>query len=1336
VLFRSFNYAFEKLISAVSTKAHPLTLFLDDAQWADKASYDLLNHILSSEIVGHFFLVLAFRDDLVERNHPLLEFISGAVTHRNVSVESICLSALNERDIEGMLSDLLKYPNEKVAKLASLVQRKTGGNPFFITQFLKRIHSENLVVFNPVIGWIWDENAIDKLPATENLIRLMEEKISALPSKTLEILKIWSCIGNGFDLETLADATGNTVDDVLRHFGSVMSEGYVKMVDGRLYHHHGRIQDAAYGLIPAKERARYHYTIGKRLLFSVLGPRDRYENLFHITDQLNLGRELMTGDDELRQLSELNFESGMKAKAAVAFDSAWEYFRKSAEYVDEKSWMVDYEKTLALFEECAETACLNGMLDQMERFAERIGEHARSVLDLVRITEIRMRAYYSVQEYAGAWKTALAFLKELDFSYPAKVTRMVIALELVKVKLALRNMDDETVLNLPPMTDEHMLAVFRIINAMGVSASMTDIHFYAYLIVRRVLMIVRYGLNPYSGTAFAAYGGILISALGDVRGGIHFGDLALRISERREERPFLQRVHVTYDLFIRHWKESLMSCRVQCASSVKLAREAGDPPYTGLALTFGDFVSILTSEDMTLLWGVVTERKKITEQNRQKALMQFHDLILQWVAAVTGKNGGFTNLSGAYFNSGAVLAEWEEKRNLAGLIHFYTLNVLLNYLGRDYAACLENLAKTSVYVSMAKAHLVFQVLTWFDALVKLTACDGLKGPELKKNLKNAAGKVRKIKAWAEIEPTKHLPWVHLLAAEQKRVTGRHDNVQEDYDKAIAGFENAPFPIMQAIACERAALYNRDKGLMRIARAYAEEAVYYFERLGMKPVIERLKMDWPDAVSLRRERRLNVNNIRNPERRSENLDFSTILKNALALSQEIDLERLLEHAMRLAIENAGAQRGFLILENKETGGLNIEATGRLDHSVEVLKSIPVEGNTGLAVSIVKYVFTTGENIVLSDATQDGRFSTDPYIISHKPRSVLCGCIRHKGFIAGLLYLENNLITGAFTEERLKLLTLLSSHAAVSIENARLFSSVRNAEKELRNLNLELEQRVTDRTLALDRSLKKVEEANQNFLSSLRYSRVIQTALLPDRERMKACIPESFSIWNPRDLIGGDMYYFEELQRGFLLAVIDCTGHGVPGAFMTMIAISGLRRIVSQDGETLPSIVLKKLNHFVKNSLQQGRENSQSDEGLDAAICRYDRDSDTLMFSGAGLPLYFVKKGDVSEIRGNRQSIGYAGSDPGTDFTVHVLENAGGFDGFYLSTDGYIDQLGNTGSERQRFGKNRLRALLSDSFSLPFEQQKRILTMRLLEHSAGETQTDDITFVGFTLKSQGK
>ncbi|MEO5359234.1 MAG: PhnD/SsuA/transferrin family substrate-binding protein [Nitrospirota bacterium] len=261
-----------------------------------------------------------------------------------------------------------------------------------------------------------------------------------------------------------------------------------------------------------------------------------------------------------------------------------------------------------------------------------------------------------------------------------------------------------------------------------------------------------------------------------------------------------------------------------------------------------------------------------------------------------------------------------------------------------------------------------------------------------------------------------------------------------------------------------------------------------------------------------------------------------------------------------------------------------------------------------------------------------------------------------------------------------------------------------------------------------SFSKADDANNQIMDSIRYASSIQRAILPQLQNLNVYFEDSFVIWRPRDVIGGDLYWFSCQHDDIMISVIDCTGHGVPGAIMTMLAGTTLNRVVNELGHNNPSEILTSMNKLIKDTLSCEDENSLYDNGLDIGICYVNKQTKTLTFAGARISLFFASGQFAHEIKGDRQSIGYQSSKLDYVFTNHKL-NISNDMRFYMMTDGLSDQVG--GYTGIPFGKKRFMEFVKDNNTKSFQIQHTMLNEMFEQYRAEESQRDDITVIGFKI-----
>jgi len=272
---------------------------------------------------------------------------------------------------------------------------------------------------------------------------------------------------------------------------------------------------------------------------------------------------------------------------------------------------------------------------------------------------------------------------------------------------------------------------------------------------------------------------------------------------------------------------------------------------------------------------------------------------------------------------------------------------------------------------------------------------------------------------------------------------------------------------------------------------------------------------------------------------------------------------------------------------------------------------------------------------------------------------------------------------------------------------------------------LEEKVAERTIALKDANSQLSLALNGIRDSINYAKKIQEAILPLDEEIKKALPQSFVLFKPRDVVSGDFYWFNVKDRKIYIAAVDCTGHGIPGAFMSMIGNSLLNEIVSKNGNPDPAEILKQLHEGVRRALKQDRDFYETKDGMDVALTVIDTAENTLWFSGAKRPLFYFNNGKLEEIKGDKQSIGGLEMKEQYRFTNRALNIKPG-DTFYLFTDGYVDQFG--GEKGKKFSSRRLRELLADVQHLPMPEQQQQLAVIMNNWQKEVEQVDDMLVIG--------
>ncbi|MEP0855616.1 AAA family ATPase [Trichocoleus sp. DQ-U1] len=1074
-----FNLVFQNFIHVFCQQEHPLVIFLDDLQWADSATLKLMQLMMTDVDTSYLLVIGAYRDNEVSAAHPLKITLSE-IQKAGATVNSILLSPLDLSCVNQLIADTLKCDAERAKPLAELVLAKTQGNPFFLKEFLQSLYTENLLDFDFLSGsWQWNLEQIQARGITDNVVELMTQKIQKLPEVTQEVLKTAACIGNQFDLKTLSIVGEKPQKETAKELWSAVREGLIVPVgddykflqtDRNLDEFkvayrfvHDRIQQAAYSLIPSHRKQAYHLQIGQLLLNST-PPQQQEEKIFDIVNQLNFGSNLLENQQKRDELAKLNLIAGKKAKASAAYQPALTYLTGGLELLNPpqsslskggseggSSWQTQYDTTLALYVEAAEAAYLCGQFDEMERLVPVVLQQGKALLDKVKVYEVKISAYLTQNKPLQAVDTGLTVLKLLGLSLPNKPSNLDILLGLMGTKLALLGKRIEDLIELPEMTAPDKLAAIRILAIVSSASYIAAPNLLPLVIFKGINISVKYGNASFSAVMYAAYGLILCGVLGDIESGYKFGNLALSLLERLNARKVKAKTVAIVNYFIRHWKEHGRQTLQPLLLAYSSGLETGDLEYGTYSILWNSYNSYCMGQELAVVEREAAKYSDTIQKLKQERNFHYINLNRQMVLNLMGQSKNPCRLIGDVYDESKRLPLDLEANDQTLLFHTYLEKLTLCYLFGEYEEALDNAALAEKYIDSAAGMLTTTLFYFYDSLARVAVSSSPSKFPQKRLSRKVQSNQKKLKKWAHHAPMNHLHKFYLVEAERHRVQGSEVVAMDYYKKAIALAKEHEYINEEALAHELAAKFYLALDQDKIAQVYMQDARYCYLRWGATAKVNDLDTRYPHLLQRKPSNRgtlstkLSTPPTTTGSSTSSELDLIAIMKASQTLSEEILLDKLLAKLMQIIIENAGAQKGFLILETK--GKLLIEAEGSVDKDgVIVLQSIPIKsvGEPGdkLLIShiIVNYVARTRESVVLSDAANDPKFANSPYIKVHKPKSILCFPLQHQGKLAGIIYLENNLTTDAFTSERVELLNLLSSQATISIENARFYNNL--------------------------------------------------------------------------------------------------------------------------------------------------------------------------------------------------------------------------------------------------------------------------------------------------------
>lgn len=1101
------HFVFLNFIRVFTKAEHPLSLFLDDLQWVDAASLQLVQQLMTAPDNRYLLVIGAYRDTEVHETHSLRLALDAIRKAESASLQ-ITLQPLDLTSMRQLIADTFACSLDRAAALAELLFAKTQGNPFFVHEFLKLLYAEELLT--PDFrhgGWQWDLGSIQGHDTTDNLVELLSAKLRKLRGQTQQVVKLAACIGNQFDLHTLAIVYERSIAETATALWEALEEGLIlplgdtykiralkarELVENVLINYkfaHDRIQQAAYALIPKLEKQSVHRQIGRLLLHNTpVDERDR--NIFDIVNHLNIGRELIQDQAEGDELVHLNVLAGRRAKATAAYEAAFDYFQSGLAVLRKDCWERQYDSALTLHVEAAEAACLSGNFKQTEQLVATILRQARTLLDKVRAYEVSLRASAAQHKPQEAIKIGLQVLELLGITLPSQLNQADALWTLLEeTKRTLAEKDVEELMDLPEMTDPDKVAAMRILSSISHSAYVGSPELIHLIVCCMVNLSVTYGNIPLSAHAYATYGGLICCGiLGDMDVGHRFGTLALAVVERFRASGLRARTTFMVNSFIRPWREHIKVTLQPLLEGYQRGLQTGDLLSASLCIFDYGFQAYWSGQELIGLEKDLAKHNKAINQLRQKQILYVNELYRQAVLNLQGKAEDPCRISGDSYDEEEMLSRHLQAHDRNALCQIYLNKLFLCYLFHDYSQASKNAALAEAHLAGLVATAAVPAFYLYDSLTRLALVSDVQDPTQASLFEKVETNQEKMQLWAQHAPMNYLHKFYLVEAERARALRKDGEAREFYDKAITLAHENEYLNEEALAYELAGRFYVAKGWAHLARYYLQDAHYAYLRWGAFAKVQDLEKGYPQFFAPRvapdfHQPLSSPSTVSREQPMSTTFDAQSVLKASQTIAGEIVLDKLLTKLMKIVIENAGAQRGILILE--KDGQLMIEAAGEIDRDdVVVLQSSPVEERSDLPVATVRYVQRTKETAVLYDATRESVWTVDPYITRKQPKSALCAPLIRQGKLTGILYLENNLTAGAFTPARLEVLNMLSAEAAISIENARLYYSLEEANERLADYSKNLEQKVKERTLALQEKNQELEIANQQVQEASR------------------------------------------------------------------------------------------------------------------------------------------------------------------------------------------------------------------------------------------------------------
>ena len=1040
-----FQLVVQRFIGTFARADRPLVLFLDDLQWIDAATLDLIETLLLGPDSHHLMLIGAYRDNEVDVGHPLVRKLE-AVRASSARVRNIHLAPLPLDDIASLIDGSLRCGLASAASLADLIHEKTAGNPFFAIQFLSSLADDGLLFFDHRNArWRWHIDRVRGKSQTENVIDLLIEKLNRLPVDTQRTMRVLACMGSGAPLELLKGVTGQSGDEIHTSLWQPTLAGLVFRAEDSYRFMHDRIQQAAYSMISDDGRAALHYRIGKALLNQV-DLEKQGEAIFEIVNQLNLAVSLLASADERQELVAMNLVAGRRAKASSAFAPALAYFGAAASLLPQDAWTEQQELFFALELDRADCDVATGALSSALERLTALADRARSTIQRADVATRRALVYTMMGEGGRGVAVGLEYLLQIGVDWTAQTTKAEADREYEQIWINLGERQIEDLVDLAPTQDRDTLATIGVLTALAMSSLYIDDHLYVRTACRVINLGLLHGYFPEFSASCGGVGLLAAYRFGDYDKEYRLASVGCRLADAAGVDPMGAKCYMVFALVVpyrRPMREGIPPARL----AFQKTNENGDPVFAAYA--WRSLVSSLfvAGEALDQVWREANQGLAYAVRAQFGLMADMFAAQEAVVLMLRGETKRLGVLDHERFSEASVEKRLTDLQPFAlAECYYWATKLQARFFAGDYSGALDAAAKAERWYAVSETtHILLleRVQYHLFAALALAAHIGSAAPEDQPGHREILARHEaSLLGWASASPANFKSCAALVSAEIARIDGRELEAERHYEVAIKSARENELVNNEALASELAAQFYAARGFETIASAYLQEARSCYGRWGADGKVRQLEGLYPFL----RERELSHTLAATLAAPVESLDFATVMKASQAASGKTGLDSVIEVLMHLAMEHAGAQRGVLHLVRGSD--LRLEAEAVTDRDGVTVRRSP--GSAAYPGSVVQYVMRTGQTVILENASTHPTYSSDAYLREHKVRSVLCLPLANGAKLIGVLYFENRLATHVFIPSRIAVLRLLALQAATSLENAYLYDDLAEREAKIRRL----------------------------------------------------------------------------------------------------------------------------------------------------------------------------------------------------------------------------------------------------------------------------------------------
>lgn len=1094
------------LLASFAHEQSPLILFLDDVQLADDASLSLMEYLILEAEIPYLLIILSYRDgndlpaNVANTLHRLVE--------EHPTIRQITPGLLSPEQVTEMLAELLIRSAEDVSLLARRIHQHTRGSPLFIQQLLGYLEQEGSLTQLDSGHWEWDVQRIELLELRDDAVDLMLRELERLPPQTLEVLIPAAGLGESFELELLAEAVNKSALDVADALWPAVTRGLLlplqasyqvlrrsdAMGDELQGLHavfrflHARVAQAVWGTLASERRESVQLALG-RVCLNAWRQHGNEERLFDALYHLQQATALLSDPSERLDCAALYLKGAAQARESGAYRSSLEFARHGIELLPVNAWQEHRPLTMALHQEGAVAAFLEGNHENARTWLARALGHTDALEQQIGLSEgielhsLLIQDLCATGDFVEAIAAGRVALDAIGTPLPVDRFEEVFDHELEEVLTlmeqgALEELQDRTLVAPLP------LAEVTLLSHLSVAGYFSNQPLLNFSVVRIAHLALIHGCSRHVIHPLAYLGFLIMNQRGDTVRGHAVGRTAVLLSQHSTDSMARGRALHVFGNHVNHWRAPLQSSAQLLREAITCTLAAGDMQFAAYA-TSGLCLNLISQgEALSEVLAEVANGLNLARKQANQPVVLIHQLVLlyiRWLQSLTPGLG-----------AGGAQAQADELEALSGADHtvvclslFFRLSA--SVLVEDWPTAGELCTRIEAYLPhIAGLPLVADValLVGVTAARHLDAAmkDELTASEDPLFWRDLMERSRtQLAHYAQDCPYNFAHKLHILDGELLLLEGRTLDAADLFEQAAQEARASGFVRDEALAHELGGRVWWNSGRRLTARGHLEAAIRCYALWGASRKVTAMARQFPDLELPSRSGLPSIGpDTENPSPHEPSpFDLISLMKASASIISELELNRLMERLLGVVLETAGAEYAALILLENER--LWVRAVLDPTRGQFVVQSTPLEQSEAVSAAMVSYARRTARPLVIGAAEASGLFRDDPYVQRRRPRSVLCLPMVHRTRLIGVLYLENNLLPHAFNSRRLELLGLLSTQLAVALENGRLYDGLQReigertrAEEALRQLNAGLEQRVAERTRTLERLNGELEQ----------------------------------------------------------------------------------------------------------------------------------------------------------------------------------------------------------------------------------------------------------------------